>query len=160
MRAAFGRIVGAGPAEIALLPSVSAGLAVIGDQLYGLGAEGSESLYLIDVDTGSATPVGTPFTNDLSFNDGGLAFDASGTLWGIADNTNPEFPPSDIFQVDRETGMAFPVATTVAGAESLAIAPPVGCQGTDFTGGEFHGEPVPTLVVAAGRQAGSIFPIR
>ncbi len=119
------------------------GLSVVGDILYGLGAAGSESLYTIDTATGVATAVGGRLSSSLTYSDGGLAFDPTGVLWGISDNTNPVFPPSDIFQINWATGAATVLATTVPGAESLAIGPPVGCAGEGL--GALPGQPVPAL---------------
>jgi hypothetical protein len=119
------------------------GLSIVRDILYGLGAEGSENLYKIDMTTGVATAVGGRLSNQLSYSDGGLSFDATGLLWGISDNTNPAFPPSDIFRISLSTGAASVVATTVPGTESLAISPPVGCVGEDL--GDIPGQPVPAL---------------
>jgi hypothetical protein len=119
------------------------GLAVVGDTLYGLGAEGSESLHRIDTTTGVATVIGARLSSELSYNDGGLAFDATGVLWGIADHSNPAFPPSDIFRIAPLNGAASVVATTITGAESLAIGPPVGCAG-GLPGG-LPGQPIPAL---------------
>lgn len=119
------------------------GLATSGDVLYGLGAEGAEGLYRIDKSTGAATAVGA-LGAGLSFNDGGLAFDPSGSLWGIADNSNPEFPPSDVFWINNLTGAATVISATLTGAESLAISGPVGCEGGNFPG-RGEGQPVPAL---------------
>jgi|CXWL01.1.fsa_nt_gi DNA-binding beta-propeller fold protein YncE len=116
-------------------------LAAKGTNVYGMGSEGSENLYRIDTTTGRATLIG-PLGSNLHFSDGGLEFDASGTLWGVADmsgsSVNPE--PSIVFRINETTGAAERVATTISGVESLAIVPPV-CTPTGVD------EPIPAVPV-------------
>lgn len=102
------------------------GLAARYDGVYGIGSSGDENLYRINVETGRATLIG-PLGAGLRFTDGGLDFDSTGTLWGVADMTgtsiNPE--PSVVFTIDPMTGAAQRVATTLPGVESLAISKPI-----------------------------------
>ena len=102
------------------------GLAAKGPTVYGIGSDGSENLYRIDTNIGRAILIG-PLGSNLHFSDGGLDFDANGTLWGVADmsgtSVNPE--PSILFRINVATGAAERVATTISGVESLAIVPPI-----------------------------------
>ena len=101
------------------------GIAVSADGVFGLGALGAQSLFRIDPDAGTATEIG-PLGLNFDFEDAGLAFDADGTLWGVADrrSASVDGSPSVIFQIDVETGAARRIAETIIGVESLAIAPP------------------------------------
>ena len=112
-------------AEGALGAPITA-IAAKGANLYGIGSEGFENLYRIDTLSGRATLIGALGAN-LHFSDGGLDFDANGTLWGVADvsgaTLNPV--PSILFRINERSGAAERVANTVSGAESLAIAAPV-----------------------------------
>ena len=94
------------------------GLAARGMQLFGLGGDGTNNLVTINTTTGAATPVG-PLVN-VSLSDGGLDFDAFGTLWGITDSI-----PGTVFRIDAGTGLATLHTTTsgVGGIENLAIPP-------------------------------------
>lgn len=106
-------------------------LATWGDTLYGVGVDGDENLYRLDLENGVATrigPLGTPL-----FNDAGMAFDENGTLWLITDGTvtqgnQVDYGPSRIYRVNTQTGQATFVAETIGGVESLAIAPATGCN--------------------------------
>lgn len=119
------------------------GLAARYDGVYGIGSSGDENLYRIDTTTGRATLVG-PLGASLQFTDGGLDFDASGQLWGVADMTGTSIngDPSVLFNINPMTGAATRVATTLTGVESLAIADPV-CTAPE-------GEPVPPAIPALG----------
>ncbi len=112
-------------AEGALGAPITA-LAAKGNQLYGIGSEGFENLYRIDQSTGRATLIG-PLGANLHFSDGGLDFDATGQLWGVADTSGTTINPvpSILFRINETTGAASRVATTLSGVESLAIVPPV-----------------------------------
>jgi len=109
------------------------GLAARYDGLYSIGSNGDENLYRVDPTSGVATLIG-PLGAGLNFNDGGLAADASGGLWGISDETQPAvgpgiFDPSIVFTVNALTGAATIVNTTsLIGAESLAINAPGACS--------------------------------
>ena len=111
-------------AEGALGAPITA-LAAKGSQLYGIGSEGFENLYRIDTTTGRATLVGA--LGNLQFSDGGLDFDATGQLWGVADTSGTTINPvpSILFRINETTGVAERVSTTLSGVESLAIAPPL-----------------------------------
>lgn len=102
------------------------GLAVAGDQLFGLGSEGSASLYRIDSVAGTSELIG-PLGGDLDFPDGGLAFDQDGNLWAIADqrSTGSEPAPSRIVRINPDTGASSAVAQTIIGVENLAITAPI-----------------------------------
>jgi hypothetical protein len=110
------------------------GLAVRGEQIYGLGSTGDEGLYSIDRNSGRATLIGR-LGAGLSFTDGDLAFAADGTLWGVADRSDvgANGEPSILFKVHPLTGAATRVSTTALGIESLAIAPPV-CSSLQLLG--------------------------
>jgi len=102
------------------------GLAAKGATLYGIGSDGSENLYRIDTSSGRATLIGALGAN-LRFSDGGLDFDSTGVLWGVADasGTSINPVPSILFRVNESTGAAERVASTLSGVESLAIAAPI-----------------------------------
>lgn len=112
------------------------GLAACGSDLYGISVGGEQRLYRIRRNPVSAEIVGA-LGAGLEFDDGGLAFDASGDLWGIADRSTYQPPgasepdvldqPSIIFRVDPRTGGASRVAETVIGVEALAIIAPGDC---------------------------------
>ena len=106
------------------------GLAAFRTAIYGLGGDGTDNLVTIDTGTGAATAVG-PLVNPLSFTDGGIAFDASGTLWKVTD------PPGEICTIDPATGVGTFVALVTSGRyESLAIEPPTSgfCGAAPATG--------------------------
>jgi len=96
------------------------GLAARGMALFGLGGDDTNNLVTINTATGAATQVG-PLVN-VTLVDGGLDFDAEGTLWAIG---NPDTSPDTVFTIDPDSGTATVMGTTsgVAGVESLAIPP-------------------------------------
>lgn len=116
------------------------GLAGRGDALYGIGSQGDEALYRIDVASGAGAVIGR--LGSTTFDDGGLDFDANGVLWGLFD-FRPTQPnrSSDVARVDLGTGTATLVAKTLGEAEGLAIAPPGGCEDRNPAAA---GIPVPT----------------
>jgi outer membrane protein assembly factor BamB len=86
--------------------------------VYGLGIDG---LYRIDASRGTATLIGG-YGGGVNFaSGGGLAFDAEGQLWAVADR-GPS-TASAVYRIDRNTGRATAAGTTVPGIESLAIVP-------------------------------------
>lgn len=101
----------------ASLPLEIADIAVKGDDVY---AVNRTQLLRINVSNGTAQVIGT-FDGDLFPSGGGLAFDAEGQLWAIADRA-PN--PSPIYRINVLTGVATRVGSTpLPGIESLAIAP-------------------------------------
>ena len=107
-------------------------LASWGGNLYAV-ASGDFNLYQIDPATAQATVVGSmgDLGGDISLTGSGLSFDDQGQLWMIvnlrlSDPLNPF--PSRIFKLDHQTGQAQLVSETLVGVESLAIAPPGGCD--------------------------------
>lgn len=103
----------------------------IGQGLNSAGASDSPFLYRIDSATGTAEVIG-PLGSEVSpYANAGLAFDADGQLWALTDrrdNGNPNLA-SEILRIDTTTGAATKVADAdVVGFESLAIAPPGGCD--------------------------------
>jgi len=119
------------------------GMTSWGDRLLGLGSGDDPNLYEINPGTGDTTLIGA-LQNAAPYGDGGLAFDAQGQLWAITDRTAVDSGnhPSQILRIDPDTGEATPVAETISGVESLAIAPPGGCQPA---GPGPNPEEVPTL---------------
>jgi hypothetical protein len=107
-------------------------------RLYGLGngliSEGgpqdNRSLYEIDPETGHATLIGPIGDHVADYFEAGLSFSEDGLLWAITDRrTADQALGSQILLLDTETGMATHVSTTtVSGFESLAVAPPGGCE--------------------------------
>lgn len=124
-------------------------LAARGHEVFGLGqgidAAGnadSPNLYRIDVATGSAERIGALGSQVAPYANAGLAFDGQGSLWAVTDRRDDGAPdlPSEILRIDTHTGNAEKVAdASVIGFESLAIAPPGGCQ--DQGQGEGAGDP-------------------
>ncbi len=80
--------------------------------IYGLGGDHVNNTVTINTVTGLATPVGLLLNVDVT--DGGIDFDAEGTLWGLEDT-------GTIFTIDPMTGEATVVTTTLTGFEGLAI---------------------------------------
>ncbi len=119
-------------------------LATWGEQIYGVGVDGDENLYLLDPDTGNLKRIGALGTP--TFNDAGMAFDTDGQLWLVTDgtvtsNNQVQYGPSKIYKVDTQTGQATFVADTIGGVESLAIAAATGCDRAPGA------TPVPTLTL-------------
>lgn len=107
------------PTQIASGLPVLTDLAARGNSIYGLGFD---RLYLVDPGNGTATAVGS-FGSGLFSQGGGLAFDADGQLWAIADQSQSE-GLSRIYRINPFTGAATDTGkTTLTGVESLAIAP-------------------------------------
>ena len=104
----------------------------LGNGLTGAGAVDSRTLYEIDTLTGVATAKPQQLgAAAASYNQAGLAFDSSGTLWAITDRRavpGGDFP-GQILRIDTTTGVAtFSAETTEKGFESLAITVPRGCS--------------------------------
>lgn len=121
------------------------GLGANGNGLYGLGSQGDEGVYRIDVATGAATKIGNLAAN-LTFADGGLDFDGNGNLWGILDYRPPDDNrPSDIVRIDLASGNATFVSTTLPEMEGVAIAPMAACRPPN--GGQIDDQhpPVPAM---------------
>ncbi|MGB3903487.1 MAG: hypothetical protein WBB22_01050 [Anaerolineae bacterium] len=104
------------------------GLAFRNGVLYGLGGDYTNNLVTIDRASGTATVVGSLLAVSLA--DGGIDFDGNGSLWGIGDPSAAACFPSQIFTINRATGVATLVATVVDGSgtarcgfDSLAIWP-------------------------------------
>lgn len=108
-----------------------------GDTTYGIG-QGLDSdgqadapnLYRVNLDTGTSELVGPLGSQASPYNDAGLSFDAEGQLWAITDRraVGGQDLPSEILRIDTATGEADKVSETIVGIESLAIAPPGGCE--------------------------------
>lgn len=118
-------------------------------QLYGMGngldrdgARDSRSLYRIDTQTGQATLVGSLGESAGDYYQAGLSFDAAGGLWALTDRGTEN---SQVLRLDRNSGLAT-LASTASGPgfESLAVAPPAGCQAVPPVD-DFHHESIPTL---------------
>lgn len=107
-------------------------LAAWGDELFAV-ASADHNLYKINKETAEATLVGDmgDLGGDVDLAGSGMAFDETGQLWMVinlrlSDPLNPD--PSRIFKINTETGAADYIADTLVGIESLAIAPPGGCD--------------------------------
>lgn len=89
--------------------------------LYGVRSASSnptDELFAIDTTTGAATKVG-----DLGFNHvKGLAFDSSGTLWGMED---PGSAASQLLNINTSTGAATSIVTLGGFASGQGIGPMV-----------------------------------
>lgn len=131
------------------------GLAAKGTKLYGISIGDGAALYEIDPADASATRIGSLDT-PRKFYDGGLDFDANGTLWASLDyNPPPASEPqvlraSDLARVDLSTGKATIVATmdgpNFMEMEGLALSVPAPCA---TTGGGSANAPVPALSPAS-----------
>jgi len=104
------------------------GLAADQTGLFGLGGDGRNNLVKLDTATGQATVVGPLKTVVLV--DGGIDFDAGGTLWGIHPGSVGRVGHSQTFKINTATGAATIVAevrdassgSTLDGFKGLAIA--------------------------------------
>jgi sugar lactone lactonase YvrE len=135
-------------------------IAIRGSRVYGIGvgspgssAPAAPNFYRLDLEQATAELIGPLGEQVSTYNNAGLAFDEDGLLWAITDRravSGGDFP-SEILRIDRETGLAEKVAETLVGVESLAIAPPGGCNGEDEDDGgdrgtdPFEATPVPLL---------------
>ncbi len=101
-------------------------LAVLDGQMYGLGAEGDEGLYRVDIETGTASLI-AHFPEPYRYMDAGMSVDTQGRLWAILDRTETlgGNATSLIVRIDPHSGQINTIAETIPGIESLAIAPPV-----------------------------------
>lgn len=126
-------------------------IAAWGDVVYGIGegdvsasgAAGAPNLYRIDPATATASLIGPLGATVAPYANAGLAFDAAGHLWAVTDRRDNGAVnlASQILRIDLDSGLATVVANAdVVGFESLAIAPPGGC--------EPQGEPEPMIVPA------------
>lgn len=126
----------------ATLPFEIADIAVRGDEVYAV-----SKTQLLRINVGNATAqVVSNFDSDLFPSGGGLAFDAEGQLWAIADRA-PN--PSPIYRINLLTGVATRMGSTpLPGIESMAIAP-AKCSATPS-------QVVPTPIPASGSVSLSI----
>lgn len=128
-------------------------IAVWGGTIYGIGrgldAGGNPdapNLYRVDPVAATSELIGPLGPAASPYNNAGLAFDEHGALWAITDRravAGQDFN-SEILAIDPDTGQAQKVAdSSIVGQESLAIAPPGGCDNNgrgdedppDFEGG-------------------------
>jgi hypothetical protein len=110
---------GAEPARIYGL-----GNGLLGDE----GPQDTRSLYEISLLDGTTTLIGALGPAVADYAEAGLSFDTEGALWAITDRSQSG-QPSEILQLNLETGLASVASTTtIIGFESLAIAPPGGCE--------------------------------
>lgn len=131
------------------------GLAAKGSKLYGISIGDGAALYEINPADASATRIGALDT-PRKFYDGGLDFDANGTLWASLDyNPPPATEPqvlraSDLARIDLATGKATVVATmdgpNFMEMEGLALSVPAPCA---TAGGGSSAATVPALSPAA-----------
>jgi len=116
-------------------------------RIYGIGSGNiNPGLYQIDPES-LQTSLVSPLAAAASYNDAGLAFDASGNLWAITDRTavNGQNSASQILSIDLNSGAASIVAETFTGIESLAISA-LDCSGInddDGGPGDPDGDPEP-----------------
>lgn len=113
-------------------------IATWGDTTYGIGQGLNSSgqpdapnLYLIDLEHATSQLIGPLGPAASPYNNAGLSFDAEGQLWAITDRraVGGQDLLSEILRIDTETGTAERIAeSTIVGQESLAIAPPGGCE--------------------------------
>lgn len=115
------------------------GLAARGNDMVGIGVEADSGIYRIDLATGTASLL-TRLTPSSSFEDAGLDFDSDGRLWA-ARNAASNPPNSDLIRIDLDNGMtrdvsriAFAPGVADKEIETLAIAPPGGCNTSEPIG--------------------------
>lgn len=112
-----------------------------GGELYGIGqgvagedgmfTTDAPNLYRIDPVDATTEFIGSLGQAVLPYANAGLAFDEAGNLWAITDRRANGIPDieSEILKIDLETGQAQKTAdAALVGFESLAIAPPGGCE--------------------------------
>lgn len=136
------------------------GLAACGNARYGITVTSPASLYKL-----TPQEVVGALTLGAGFDDGGLDFDATGTLWGISDRSRVGNDvldePSIIFRVERSSGAATRVATTIVGVESLAIAPPGPCPEEQASSHAIPtGSPTGLLLMIVGLSLGAGLALR
>jgi hypothetical protein len=131
------------------------GLAGAADALYGVGIEQDRGLFRINLDTGTATRVGSPGAI-APYVDAGMDVDSAGNLWAVLDyNRPPDSRPgdlnrqSDLVRIDARTGAFTYVSRTFPEAEGMAIGRPPTCA----TGGPPPAPPAIPLVSPAGLLA-------
>ncbi len=124
-------------------------IAVRGDEIYGIGVgltsagqPAAPNLYRIDLETPAAELIGPLGPAAAPYNNAGLSFDADGTLWAVTDRraVAGQDLPSQILQIDPASGTAQLIAESLIGLESLALAPPSGCE-TRAGSGQQHDIP-------------------
>jgi len=143
--------------EIGSLKANISAIAAYGDdpvRLYGLGngllaeqgQRDNRSLYEINLEDGTATPIGNIGPAAADYHQAGLSFDENGQLFAITDRSalSNDGEPSEILSINIDTGKATVIAkTSVVGFESLAIAPPGGCDSD--RGKHEDATPIPSL---------------
>lgn len=113
-------------------------IAIRGNQVYGIGVgspgtdgtPAAPNLYAVDLESATSQLIGPLGAQASQYNNAGLSFDADGVLWAITDRravSGGDFP-SEILRIDPASGLAEKVAETLVGVESLAVAPPGGCE--------------------------------
>lgn len=113
-------------------------LAIFGSYVFGIGVgldgQGNAlapNLYRLDLEAVSAELIGPLGPQASAYNNAGLSFDESGNLWAVTDRrqVGGQDHPSEVLQINPQTGEATRIATTsIVGLESLAVAPPQGCE--------------------------------
>lgn len=128
-------------------------IAVRGDEVFGIGVgltsdgrSAAPNLYRVDLEAPAAELIGPLGPAAAPYNNAGLSFDADGTLWAITDRraVGGQDLPSQILRIDPETGSAELVVESIIGLESLAVAPPPGCE-SRAQPGDAENYPIPVL---------------
>lgn len=101
-----------------------ADIAIRGGKAWGIGVDGDEGLYEIDLEAGTARRIAA-FGNVIRLANAGMDFDSSGQLWAVGHvvDGGGQPQPSRILKIDRETGAVQLGPTTKTGVKSLAISP-------------------------------------
>jgi hypothetical protein len=122
------------------------GLASRDNVLYGIGGQGDQGIYTIDLDTGATTSLATlTVPGNFRFQDAGLDFDADGRLWATIDynpqpgDNSPLVDRHELVEIDPRSGQALSVrqignVPRQTDFEGLAISPPI-CDGGGPGGG-------------------------
>lgn len=109
------------------LGTLVSGLAATANGVFGISVGPQPGLYRINVDTATATAVGS-LGGFAGFVDAGLDADSAGNLWAVLDYSPPQTThQSDLVRIDVSTGLATAVSKTFPEVEGLAIGPVPAC---------------------------------
>lgn len=127
------------------LGTLISGLAATANGVFGISVGPQPGLYRINLDTATATAVGS-LGGFAGFVDAGMDADSAGNLWAVLDYSPPQVSrQSDLVRIDAATGLATAVSRTFPEVEGLAIGPVPTCA----TGPGPAATPVPVNATSA-----------